>query len=155
MAERQAREADPVVAYVDENDSETAEQTATAPNGEESGDGPVRRPLIRASLPPLDGTTGQSSRQPPIFTMHERSGRSHTEVADLPDNFGNTWDPPAAPQPPRKAGQKQGGKSRRRNRFRGAQAGSGNGQPNGNVAGNRNGRSHGRYRSRRNRGGSR
>ena len=155
MAERQAREANTADAYVNENENETAKQPAAETNGAKSGDGPVRRPLIRASLPAPDGTPLQPSRQPPVFTMHQRTGRNVADRTDLPDNFGNTWDPPPTPQPARKAGQKQGGKSRRRNRFRGGQAGNGNGQPNGNVAGNREGRSQGRFRSRRNRGRSR
>lgn len=155
MAERQTREADTADAYVNENESETARQPVAEPNGTDGSDGPVRRPLIRASLPAPDGTPLHATRQPPVFTMHQRTGRPPADPTDLPDNFGNTWDPPPTPQPARKAGPKQGGKSRRRNRFRGGQAGNGNAPPNGNVAGNRDGRSPGRNRSRRNRGRSR
>ena len=153
MAERQAREANTADAYV--NDSAAVQQPVAEPNGEGGSDGPVRRPLIRATLPAADGTPLQPTRRPPVFTMHQRTGRGNADRTDLPDNFGNTWEPPPTSQPARNAAQKQGGKPRRRNRFRSGQAGNGNGQPNGNVAGNREGRSHGGYRSRRNRGRSR
>ncbi len=155
MPQHQAREGNTADAYVNENDN--AQQGGAESNGGKKGDGPVRRPLIRASLPSSDGTPLQPSRQPPVFTMHQGSGRNVADQTDLPDNFGNTWEPPPTPQPARKAGQKPGGKSRRRSRFRGGQAGNGNGngQPNGNVSGNRDGRSPGSSRSRRSRSRSR
>ena len=157
MAQRQAHEGDPADTYVDENDADAGTTAETEPGG--GKDGPVRRSLIRASLPTADGSPAQPSRPAPVFTMHQQTGRSHVDTTDLPDNFGNTWDPPPTSQPPRKAGAKSG-RPRRRNRFRGASGG--NGQPNGNVAGNRaedrgngNGRARSRSRSRRNRSRSR
>ena len=152
MPQRQAREGNTADAYVNDN----AQQNGVESKGGQNGDGPVRRPLIRAALPGTDGTPLQPTRQPPVFTMHQRTGRSVTDQSDLPDNFGNTWDATPAPQTAGKAGPKQGTKPRRRSRFRGGPNGNGNGngQPNGNVSGNRDGRSHSRSRSRRNRGSS-
>lgn len=157
MAQRQAREGDTADAYVNENGGDTGTPAQAEPNG--GTDGSVRRSLIRASLPTSDGSPSQASRQAPVFTMHQQTGRSQVDTTDRPDNFGNTWDPPPTPQPARKAGGKPG-RERRRNRFRGGPQG--NGQPNGNVAGNRaegrgdgNGRPRSRSRSRRNRGRSR
>ena len=151
MALRQAHQGDTADAYVNENGVDTG----TPAHG--GKDGPVRRSLIRASLPTSDGSPTQPTRQAPVFTMHQQTGRNRIDTTDLPDNFGNTWDPPPTPQPAHKAGGNSG-RERRRNRFRGGPPG--NGQPNGNVAGNRaEGRGDGngrpRSRSRRNRGRSR
>ena len=42
-----------------------------------TNDGPVRRPLIRASLPHPEGET-PSHREAPVFTMHEQTTRGNT-----------------------------------------------------------------------------
>ena len=74
-----------------------AEPTA-APSDAVRDDGPVRRPLIRATLQLPEGTPA-TPRQPPVFTMHERQlpgqargkpGRDFSGNGRFRDKDGNT-----------------------------------------------------------------
>lgn len=51
--------------------SDAPPEPAAEPREAVRDDGPVRRPLIRATLPLPEGTPA-TPRQPPVFTMHER-----------------------------------------------------------------------------------
>lgn len=105
------------------------------------GDGPVRRALIRATLRLPDGTP-PPPREPPIFTMHQQSGRGspgnpgnsgnsgNSGNAGNSDNIGNTW----GGQQPRKSGRRRGGQSRHFKNGRAGSGQSGNSFPSGNQA---------------------
>ena len=54
----------------------TEEQGNNGTGDRVSGDGPVGRPLIRASLPHPDGA-GSPPREAPVFTMHEQPARGN------------------------------------------------------------------------------
>ena len=70
----------------------------SAPPARPADDGPVRRPLIRATLQLPEGTPA-APRQPPVFTMHERQpagqnrgkpGRDFSGNGRLREKDGNT-----------------------------------------------------------------
>ena len=103
--------------------------TAGARNGD--GDG-VRRALIRATLTHPAGAP-PPPREPPLFTMHQQSGRGNTgNTANVGNtaNAGNTW----GGQQPRKAGRGRGGQSRSFKDGRAAGGQPGNSYPSGNQA---------------------
>ena len=60
----------------------------SAPPTRPADDGPVRRPLIRATLQLPEGTPA-TPRQPPVFTMHERQPTGQTRGKPGRDVSGN------------------------------------------------------------------
>ncbi|MCY3845090.1 MAG: hypothetical protein OXH69_16285 [Acidobacteria bacterium] len=70
-------------------DTEHAPSDApSAPATPPADDGPVRRPLIRATLQLPEGTPA-TPRQPPVFTMHERQPSGQTRGKPGRDFSGN------------------------------------------------------------------
>lgn len=70
-------------------DTEHAPSDApSAPATGAADDGPVRRPLIRATLQLPEGTPA-TPRQPPVFTMHERQQTGQTRGKPGRDVSGN------------------------------------------------------------------
>ena len=60
----------------------------STPSTRPADDGPVRRPLIRATLQLPEGTPA-TPRQPPVFTMHERQSPGQTRGKPGRDFSGN------------------------------------------------------------------
>lgn len=70
-------------------DTEHAPSEApSTPPARPADDGPVRRPLIRATLQLPEGTPA-APRQPPVFTMHERQPAGQTRGKPGRDFSGN------------------------------------------------------------------
>ncbi|MCY4075764.1 MAG: hypothetical protein OXH04_10100 [Acidobacteria bacterium] len=70
-------------------DTEHAPADASSPPAARPADeGPVRRPLIRATLQLPEGTPA-TPRQPPVFTMHERQLSGQTRGKPGRDFSGN------------------------------------------------------------------
>ncbi len=68
-------------------DTEHTPSTAAAePATADRDDGPVRRPLIRATLQLPEGTPA-TPRQPPVFTMHERQAAGQARARQGPRDF--------------------------------------------------------------------
>ena len=118
MQQRRTRVGDTVDDYCPRDDAVTAHTVVTVDDGERASvtrcqtcdtehalstapveppaeasdavrdDGPVRRPLIRATLQ-LPAGTPATPRQPPVFTMHEWQGPGQARSKPGPDFSGN------------------------------------------------------------------
>ena len=69
------------------------ESTAAEQQPDPAEEWPVRRALIRATLPPLEGAP-TTQRQPPVFTMHEqpRGGSGGNRGNGNVRNSRSPWD---------------------------------------------------------------
>jgi hypothetical protein len=74
---------DPIEPMTEENQASSDVEEPTPPAAEDADpaisvedvdEGPVRRPLIRATLPHIEGSQ-PTPRDPPVFTMHQQHAR--------------------------------------------------------------------------------
>lgn len=75
MSEREPAAHPPGEPETAPQDAPAAEKESTSADTVERDEGPVRRPLIRATLKLPEGTP-PTPRQAPVFTMHEPRGNS-------------------------------------------------------------------------------